>query len=400
MEEKNESLIKAEFKISEFLTVKLEWDEKKGRDETFIYVSGERFRQCKYLFLNIPAVSSKKMVDSIDEAAEFYGDDLHDDGWEAPTPKDYGLIDNDVFWGHASNLQAWYEHDYDTRLLHSNLAFPLLKRLEEAGDPKARGKYKEELAKRYVTGNAKYREFLHEEGYMFAFDKEEIARIALPTEQYQALQRIHEKTGRLLTYLCDERNSIQGNVRYLKLYPFEAFPEELLVLKDALQWLQFEFKKDLPADKTIIPDWIGELTELEHLELRGNFTALPESIGELTNLKELDVVGKLTSLPESIGNLKNLEELRLRGNELKNLPDSLSKLQKLRILELDGNQFKTIPDAISSLQSLDMITLEYNPLKEIPRWLPELPSMSYISLNEEMKHLIKGMTPEHRQKFR
>ncbi|MFX1237046.1 MAG: hypothetical protein ACFFAS_03805 [Promethearchaeota archaeon] len=42
------------------------------------------------------------------------------------------------FLVHCSNLQAWVEHGYDARLIHSNLAFPLLKRLCEVGDPQAK----------------------------------------------------------------------------------------------------------------------------------------------------------------------------------------------------------------------------------------------------------------------
>jgi hypothetical protein len=38
------------------------------------------------------------------------------------------------FWAHCSNLETWGENNYDTRLIHSNLAFPLLKKLTEAGD--------------------------------------------------------------------------------------------------------------------------------------------------------------------------------------------------------------------------------------------------------------------------
>jgi len=57
------------------------------------------------------------------------------------------------FWGHCSNLQAWYEHDYDTRLLHSNLAFPLLKALVDAGDTKAKAILKMEIGERFESGH-------------------------------------------------------------------------------------------------------------------------------------------------------------------------------------------------------------------------------------------------------
>jgi hypothetical protein len=57
------------------------------------------------------------------------------------------------FWGHCSNLQAWYEHDYDTRLFHSNLAVPLLKAVVDAGDTKAKAILKMEIGERFESGH-------------------------------------------------------------------------------------------------------------------------------------------------------------------------------------------------------------------------------------------------------
>ena len=56
------------------------------------------------------------------------------------------------FWGHCSNIQAWVECEYDTRLLHSNLSFPLLKALSDAGDQLALIRFKEEIALRLEGG--------------------------------------------------------------------------------------------------------------------------------------------------------------------------------------------------------------------------------------------------------
>ncbi len=55
------------------------------------------------------------------------------------------------FWAHCSNLQIWVENNYDTRLLHSNLSFPLLKRLFEIGDLKAQRVFREEIVKRFES---------------------------------------------------------------------------------------------------------------------------------------------------------------------------------------------------------------------------------------------------------
>ncbi len=73
------------------------------------------------------------------------------------------------------NLQVWYEYNYNTNLLHSNLAFPLLKKLTEVGDPLASRMFKEEIAKRIISGNLSVMTYLCEKGYLECFNKEEIA---------------------------------------------------------------------------------------------------------------------------------------------------------------------------------------------------------------------------------
>jgi len=142
-----------EYKINEFLSLKLE----KGK--TQIYVKDKRFLQCKRLALNI----SKKdipiydEINSIDEAADVYQKHLYQNKIvEGPLARDlhedHDITPEEEFWGHCSNLQMWYENDYDTRLLHSNLAFYLLKALVDAGDPIARRVFKNEVAERFESG--------------------------------------------------------------------------------------------------------------------------------------------------------------------------------------------------------------------------------------------------------
>ncbi|MGB5912147.1 MAG: hypothetical protein WBH31_13220 [Promethearchaeia archaeon] len=142
-----------EYKINEFLTLRLE----EGR--TQVYVKGKRFLQCKRLVLNI----SKKDIpiyddiNSIDEAANLYQKHLYQNRIvEGPFArvlnKDHDITPEQEFWGHCSNLQAWYENDCDTRLLHSNLAFNLLKALVDAGDQNAKRVLKTEVAERFESG--------------------------------------------------------------------------------------------------------------------------------------------------------------------------------------------------------------------------------------------------------
>ena len=152
-----------EFKVNEFITLKLE-DEK-----TNIYVKGQLFNQCKFLLLNIPVdkISTFDEIESIDEAAEKLGSSL-----EGPGIDKFGIPPEVEFWGHCSNLQFWAEMNYNTRLLHRNLAFPLLRKLTEAGDPVALKIFKEEIARRIESGYKPVILYLYNEGYLEYLDIE------------------------------------------------------------------------------------------------------------------------------------------------------------------------------------------------------------------------------------
>ena len=146
-----------EFKVNDLISLKFRYP------TTEIYISGKYFRQCKRLILNIPKSELKQYdrIDSIDEAVEVYDHYVR----EHEIFKGNGVpdVENDEnlslirpeeeFWGHCSNLQVWSEHDYDTRLLKANLAFPLLEKLAKKGDKLAQIKLREEILKRLLSGS-------------------------------------------------------------------------------------------------------------------------------------------------------------------------------------------------------------------------------------------------------
>ena len=139
-----------EFKVNKFITLKLEEEtiseeEDLSEIKTNIYVQGELFQQCSFLLINIPIkeISSFESIKSIDEAEKRLDTSLE----EGSESFKYEIPPETEFWGHCSNLQVWVENNYDTRLIHRNLAFPLLKRLTEVGDPSAKRVFREEIAK-------------------------------------------------------------------------------------------------------------------------------------------------------------------------------------------------------------------------------------------------------------
>ncbi|MHA2392580.1 MAG: hypothetical protein ACXAEX_11610 [Promethearchaeota archaeon] len=157
-----------EFIINKYIKLRLEYS------RTNIYVGERLFRQCKYLLLDIPLNQSEDYyeIESIDEAAEKLDHSL-----ERGKARKYQISPDIEFWGHCSNLQVWYEHDYDSRILHSNLAFPLLTALVKAGDPLAKKVYKEEIALRLISGYPSVVKHLINEDYLKYLNKEEMDSI-------------------------------------------------------------------------------------------------------------------------------------------------------------------------------------------------------------------------------
>jgi hypothetical protein len=172
-----------EFKVNEYLTLKLQ------NNRINIYVKGKLFDQCKYLLLNIPnqEIENYDEIGSIDEAAEILDKSMEGYGhYNVNIPKET------EFWGHCSNIQTWYENGYDTRLLHRNIAFPLLKALVEAGDRLAIKVFKEEIAMRLESGYPSVVRYLFNQGYLKYLSEEELKIII---ENPKFIQNIFQCTN-------------------------------------------------------------------------------------------------------------------------------------------------------------------------------------------------------------
>ncbi len=317
-----------EFKVNKYITLKLE------NGKTFIYVNNRRFNQCKFLLLNINIneIKSFDEIKSVDESI------IKFDNFSLSQRKKAEILDPDAeFWGHCSNLQVWYEYDYDTRLIHSNLVFPLLKKLVDVGDPLAKKVFKEEIAKRFITGYKPVLDFLINQGF--------------------------------LEYLSDqELEYIFSNPR---VNPIKHLDMEELGLEN-------------------FPNFIIKLSSLEILNLRCNYIRmLPSPIERLNKIKQLDLsANKLESLPDTIGNLSSLEVLNLFANKLSYIPNSIAKLDNLKRLNLGCNNFSKFPTSLKDLKSLQFLDLQQNSLKSIPIWINKLNSIQDLNLvNTELKEL-------------
>ncbi|MFX1398268.1 MAG: leucine-rich repeat domain-containing protein, partial [Promethearchaeota archaeon] len=264
-------MVEKEFEVNEYITLKLE------DGMINIYVNGEEFRQCKFLLLEVPVeeITSLEDIESIDEASERLNRSM-----EGNEENERVIPIDAEFWGHCSNLQAWAECDYDTRLLHRDLAFPLLKELTEAGDPLAEKVFKDEIAKRISTGYYPVVHYLLEEGY--------------------------------LDYLSEEETDM---------------------LYSGFEIVKFK-KKKIPV--------INSILNLNNRSMK-NLSKI-KGFNTLSALKDLYLHdNKLKKLPESIRNLKSLRKLNLSNNRLKSLPEAIGHLVTLHRLYLDVNQLESLP---------------------------------------------------------
>lgn len=152
------------YTINKFLDLRLE------EGKTNIYVNNELFLQCKYLLLEIPINDFDYLeeITSIDEIVNILDKSLENFNY-----KHLNISPEIQFWGHCSNLQVWYENNYENCLIHKNLSFPLLKKLTEAGDLSAKKVFKEEIAKRFEEGGLNTLQYLLYNGYLNYLNKEE-----------------------------------------------------------------------------------------------------------------------------------------------------------------------------------------------------------------------------------
>jgi len=377
-----------EFKVNDYITLKLEYG------KTVIYVNNEKFLQCNYLLLEIPKNELQDFQDisSIDEVSEKLDHSLE-------SSKNSNQITPELeFWGHCSNLQAWWENSYDTSLLHSNLSFPLLKKLTDFGDPIAKRVFKDEIAKRLTSGYDNIRKYLVQENYLEYFNEEEMevlnANIFKQIEdQFYVKHRNHLNAIELETLL----DIINVNISCSKIFLINQMrPVE--IVNDETQ-MGFSYEKALVTALNLnrcrlqkLPPSIKNIQNLKKLYLAENrLKLLAEAIGNLKNLEKLNLSDNiLTELPIEIGNLTNLKELNLNHNNLYLLPDSISKLENLEILLLWGNQLRILPSNTSRMASLKVLGLSYNRLEKFSDLPLKLQNLEILDLSNNHLKFLNG----------
>ena len=292
-----------EFKVNEYITLKLE------DDITNIYIKDILFRQCKLLILNIPNDKDSSQIQSIDEAADKLG--WSPFGQESPDIR-HKISPKTKFWAHCSNIQAWIENDYNTKILHHSISFPLLKKLVELGDPLAKMRFKEEVAERLERSTPQVLLFLIRERYLDVFTPEELESLILNIEFTLPSEKEYFKYVPSLfhDFIYGLGLSNQAAIILFE-HLFKSFYGNLFVeLKQIL--LQ---KSQIETDTILFKLTQGLLnTNLKRIKLYFNFLNREEKISLLNSAitnQYYEVIFELLTENPGLFNRLNEEQLRL-----------------------------------------------------------------------------------------
>lgn len=299
-----------EFKVNDLISLRYRYR------RTEIYVNGKYFMQCKRLILNIPKSDFKQFnsIDSIDEAVEVYEHNIRDheifkgDGIpEVENDENFTLIEpEEEFWGHCSNLQVWSEHDYDTRLLKANLAFPLLEKLAKAGDKLAQIKFKEEILKRLLSGSESVIEYLFVESYQDCLSNEGLLFGLLEPNEADLLMELQQKLKVVFKFVPTIDRDIEFNppVNTKEIERIRKFSME----DKRIKGLELKF-----SEVYKLPIEAYNLKRLKQIRLYGNFSDLNsnEIINAIQDLKGIEEIFLSSRLVKDLENtsLKNIKKI-------------------------------------------------------------------------------------------
>ncbi len=372
-----------EFEINKFLKLKLE------AGKTNIYVKGRKFQQCMFLLLNIPVdrIEDYDEIESIDEAAEkldksLEGNHHYRGGRISP---------EEEFTGHCSNIQAWAENGYDTRILHRNLAFPLLKRLSEVGDSVAKRVFSEEIAIRLASKHPTVTRYLTQNGYLKYLTPEEFESILddinptilddITTELKYILQQ--NQSLDLVAPINYLINRLLGNfgIEHISLLTHKILNEIPENCRDVFVKTIYSLLKT--RKKFPLIQYINKNLEyFEDFEFEYNFI---KNNGRIIGIFKNDIIylnnhniRKITDLDVINDKLENVKELDLSNNQISDLK-GIENFPHIRVLKFNNNKIEKI-EGVASLKSLEKLFLRNNKIKEIKN-LKEFSSLKYLDLS-------------------
>ncbi len=223
------------------------------------------------------------------------------------------------FKGHCSNLQVWVENNYDTCLLHKNLAFPLLKKLSSVGDPVAKEVLVQEIVERFKSKSTSVQTFLIQQGFLSFLEAGYIED--------------------LFQYVVDRQvfYSLAGHYKRSEDLLLEIKALNLLVKADSIN---YTYNMALANRYLRNNDTINAI-----LVLRKFLTLYPNDEMSLFFLAHLYMFEKkINKTKKTLGRIKNPEFAYVKYRNLNELDRGMYKLLKLRKFDRDTDPFSSVQE--------------------------------------------------------
>ena len=282
-------------------------------------------------------------INSIDEAEAALDNSLEGGGAYR-----YDISAETEFWGHCSNLEAWAENNYDTRLLHRNLAFPLLRRLTEVGDPQAKRVFKEEILNRVLTGYPNVIRYLSQMGYFRHLRDLDYEKV-IESSNADIIENFIRVLGSNTRGVSFHIKKILQRFRELSNKAFKEKIVELLKNLDVELYKGFQKSRLL---KDLNKNLIKELVHDPHSILKEFYYHFRDSEYFLNSKLALDLSNQSIKEIEEIkgiSRLKHLIKLDLSNNNISKI-QGLEHLENLSILKLGNNPLnKSLIDDLGGL---------------------------------------------------
>jgi len=335
------------YKVNNFIELKLK------EDKTVIYIAGKEFRLCKSLVIQIPRgllsedlefQSIDDFINSIDNDKTYYNIDDH---------KIY-ISPEEEFWVHCSSFEAWVKFNYDTRLMDSQLAFPILRQLAINGDSKAEIIFREEILKRFKHGSYQTQKYLMIEGYLANFTTEELINGLLDPEESIIMSKISGKlneSGYFYDITCDfdddkVRHRSEAKKLFFTIKDGKIYSLEIFCNRDISKYLN-ELNVFNKLTRLVI--YLSDYKSLNKLSfsytlnsvkilkiISEDLNYISDDFNKFPNLTHLFITGGIFDNNESLNSLGNLVFLRFDDVYYVDLPMGLIK--RVKNIWIDGQK--------------------------------------------------------------
>ena len=237
------------YKINEYTSLKLE------NGNINMYVENEFFRKCNFISLHLP----KKHFDTsniLEKKVKQSNQSI------LACEINLSLSQEEEFHEYCNRFRAWSEHKYDSRILPLYFVFPLMRKLVELKDSRARNTFKEEIVKKIVIGSNYDLYFLIFNNYLSFLNPEEtelcyheyVKRNGIPGD----LLLLYEfgRRGVINAYECLEkvlRHKLRDKFPFFNenLIPTEKLQVKLIrqIIFDLFLYQSLQFAKKLFKDR-------------------------------------------------------------------------------------------------------------------------------------------------------